>query len=121
MKLHEEFKEYESLWEDTNNYHSSKQLLRPSDKYKSLLAQIDSDGNAKYAVKELSDRVLTMHIETMWGNSFTRIIFNTKRNNFTLQLLGDTANSGTIRDLSWPEVLDYLIGEGIIDDTNLCG
>ena len=142
-KLYEEFKEYETMWEllewvdskgtqvstpaaqtQTNSTGSST-LLTIRERFQKILDQIAADKtSSKYKVIDLSDRVL--YVQIIFNSDehlMVRIIYNTRKQNFTLQLngdLSDEANKGDHHDLSWKEVLDYLVAEGVVTNTNLC-
>jgi len=93
-------------------------------RFKSLLAQIDADKLATYEVRNLGTRLLYIIITSVdFGyRTSVRIIgpFRQDGKEYTLQLGLNSANHGDHHNLSWKELLDYLIDESIIENTNLC-
>lgn len=139
MKLYEEFKLFENMWDEPVVAQKLKEwkasnisaapivnadgTLDQTTRYKSLLTQIDTDKTVTYTVKDLSTRILhlTADLADADGTKMTvRIIAHTRRPEYTLQLGYGASNSGDHTRLSWDAVLDYLIIEGVIANTDLC-
>lgn len=94
-------------------------------RFKSLLAQIDADKLASYEVRQLGSRLLYIIITSVdFGyRTSVRIIGPFRQQTgkeYTLQLGLNSANQGDHHNLSWKELLDYLIDESVIENTNLC-
>jgi hypothetical protein len=122
MKLFEEFKQYENLWENTNYKASAGRVANPVNqeaRFKSLLDQINNDTPGNHYLRSLNDRIFYITVECSFGQVNVRTWFNSRNKGYTLQLDGEAANKGDYYSLTWEEVLDYLIDEGIIEDTNL--
>lgn len=129
----DEFKLHENLWNNLNEWvpASGKTAsnaptvtadgkLDQTNRYKSLLAQLDTDNNVTYVVKDLSERVLYVHTELQGKVITARIVAHLRRTEYTLQLGQDAASKGDFKNLSWEAVLKHLLDEGIITSTSLC-
>ena len=91
---------------------STKNYPDHTERYKKLLAQIDSDGFCKYTVNLLDDRILALTLNNGVG---VKIIFKPYVPCYLVQVDGYDNNCK-----DWDEVLKLLIIEGIIGDTDLC-
>ena len=121
----DDFKLYENLWEDTgwislnSQNNTSTNSLSQTDRFKSLLAQINNDTPGNHYLRSLSDKIFYVTVECPFGSINVRVWFVSDRKGYTLQLAGDAVNEGTYSKLNWQEVLDYLIDESVIENTNL--
>ena len=96
---------------------STKNYPDQTDRYKKLLAQIDSDGISEYSLNSLTDRVLDITVNTVWKKGIQiQIVYKPYVPNYTFivnknnQLSFDT----------YEELLEFLITSGVIADTDLC-
>jgi len=96
----------------TTNKTSTKNYPDQTERYKKLLAQIDSDGFCKYTINILDDRILAITLNNGVG---VKIIFKPYVPCYLVQVDGYDNNCDTFED-----VLKLLIIEGIIGDTDLC-
>lgn len=122
MKLFEEFKQYENLWENASWTAAPSAKVNPLDqsaRFKSLLDQINNDTPGNHYLRSLSDKIFYITVECPFGHISVRTWPSSRNKGYTLQLNGDAANKGDYHNLTWQEVLDYLIDEGIIENTNL--
>lgn len=92
----------------SNNYESQE------DRYRRLLAQIDSDGFCKYTVSLLDDRILTF---TTHDGLPIKIIFKPYVNppSYLVQIDGKD-----FYDNSYEDVLNLLLDIDVIKNTDLC-
>jgi hypothetical protein len=91
---------------------SNKNYLDHTDRYKKLLAQIDSDKIVKYTINLLDDRILAITLNNGVG---VKIIFKPYVPCYVVQVDGYDTKCD-----DYKEVLKTLIIEGIIGDTDLC-
>lgn len=88
------------------------------DRYKKLLAQIDSDGIAKYTVNLLDDRILDISVDTKYKTVVgVKIIFKPYVPCYVLMVKNKELNDLTY-ELTYEEVLEVLRTTGIIKNTN---
>ena len=100
---------------------SSNQKNYPSqeEKYKRLLAQIDSDKTCSYTVNLLDDRILAITTNSAKGDLGFKIIFKPYVPCYLLQL----TNKENVKEIScedFEKVLDILLDAGLINNTDLC-
>lgn len=100
---------------------SSSQKNYPSqeDRYKRLLAQINSDKTCSYTVNLLDDRILAITINSAKGDLGFKIIFKPYVPCYLLQL----TTKESVKEIScedFEEVLDILLDAGLINNTDLC-
>lgn len=125
-------KEYDSLleWVDSSgnkvtspSNNSSSQNTSPAapidpkdqtERYKKLLAKIDSEKKYTYQVKELSNRVLTFIIDLDFKRQYIRIIYSPSKESYLVQIVGDH----DVRCDAWKTVLQILVSIGVIKDTS---
>lgn len=89
-----------------------------TDRYKKLLAQIDSDKICTYTVNELTDRILNITVNTKnKTNLKIKIVYKPYCNPPCYSLI---ANDKEVNDLTYEEVLDLLEMAAVISNTNLC-
>lgn len=98
---------------------SPKNYPSQEDRYKRLLAQIDSDKTCSYTVNLLDDRILAITINSAKGDLGFKIIFKPYVPCYLLQL---TAKE-SVKEIScenFENVLDILLDAGLINNTDLC-
>jgi hypothetical protein len=104
----------------TSNNNSTAAQVNPldqTDRYKKLLAKIDSEKNYTYKLKDLSSRILAFVID--FGKSdyvYIRIIFSPRNQTYLVQVVGDD----DYRYDSWDEVLKLLVSIRVIKNTYNC-
>ncbi len=94
-----------------------KNNLDQTERYKKLLAKIDSEKNYTYKLKDLSSRILAFVID--FGKSdyvYIRIIFSPRNQTYLVQVVGDD----DYRYDSWDEVLKLLVSIRVIKNTYNC-
>lgn len=85
-----------------------------TERYKKLLAKIDSEKKFTYDVKELSTRVLAIVIDNELIRKFVRIIYSPSKESYLVQI----SESPDVRCDYWKTVLQVLVGAGIIKNTS---
>lgn len=94
-----------------------KNNLDQTERYKKLLAKIDSEKKLKYELKDLTNRILALVINfSADDRQYIRILFSPKNGTYLLQIVGDN----DFRCASWDEVLQILISIGVIRNTYNC-
>jgi hypothetical protein len=102
-----------------NNSQQNNSSLSPdpkdqTERYKKLLAKIDSEKKYTYQVKELSNRLLSFVIDNEFKKQFIRILYSPTREDYLVQYVG----SHDMRCDNWKTVLQSLVGMGVIKDTS---
>ena len=98
---------------------SQKNYPSQEDRYKRLLAQINSDKTCSYTVNLLDDRILAITINSAKGDLGFKIIFKPYVPCYLLQL----TTKESVKEIScedFEEVLDILLDAGLINNTDLC-
>ena len=100
---------------------SSNQKNYPSqeERYKRLLAQIDSDKTCSYTVNLLDDRILAITVNSSKGDLGVKIIFKPYVPCYLLQL----TTKESVKEINcddFEKVLDILLDAGLINNTDLC-
>jgi hypothetical protein len=85
-----------------------------TERYKKLLAKIDSEKKYTYKVKELSNRVLAIVIDSELIRKFVRIIYSPSKESYLVQI----SESPDVRCDAWKTALQVLVGAGIIKNTS---
>ena len=94
-----------------------KNNLDQTERYKKLLAKIDSEKKLKYELKDLTNRILALVINfSADDRQYIRILFSPKNGTYLVQIVGDN----DFRCSSWDEVLQILISIGVIRNTYNC-
>lgn len=95
---------------------TSSNYLNQTDKYKKLLAKIDTDNICKYAVNELTDRILSITVDTKFKTGLKiKIVYKPYVPCYLVQV----NEHKELSDLAFEDVLEMLEIAAVIKDTNL--
>jgi hypothetical protein len=95
---------------------TSSNYQNQTDKYKKLLAKIDTDNICKYTVNELTDRILDITADTKFKTGLKiKIVYKP----YVPCYLDQVNEHKELSDLAFEDVLEILEIAAIIKDTNL--
>ena len=98
---------------------NQKNYLSQEERYKRLLAQINSDKTCSYTVNLLDDRILAITTNSAKGDLGVKIIFKPYVPCYLLQL----TTKESVKEINcddFEKVLDILLDAGLINNTDLC-
>lgn len=95
---------------------TSSNYQNQTDKYKKLLAKIDTDNICKYAVNEITDRILSITVDTKFKTGLKiKIVYKPYVPCYLVQV----NEHKELSDLVFEDVLEMLEIAAVIKDTNL--